>query len=297
MKNDLIIQNIKAKWNLIFPHLNEKAVRLWAASEALSIKSFGITKVSKATGISRSTIYRGIEDIKKGSDPNRIRKEGGGRKSIIQNDSAIQKDLEEILEVSTLGDPESFAQWTSDSIGHITIQLKNKGHKISNRTVNRMLHKLDYSLQANKKTNEGSNHPDRNDQFKYINNKVKKFQKNKYPIISVDAKKKELIGDFKNNGKEWRKKNNPRKVNAHDFPDNTKGKAAPYGVYDITENKGCVSVSISHDTAEFAAETIKKGGIKWANHFIQMQKKYLLLLIVVVAMDIGLDYGNGNFKN
>ena len=276
MKKDLIIQNIKAKWNVIFPHLNEKAIRLWAASEALSIKSSGITNVSKATGISRATIYRGIDDIKKGTDPNRVRKGGGGRKSIINNDPTLYRDLEEILEISALGDPESFAQWTSDSIGNITTQLKNKGHKISNRTVNRLLHKLDYSLQANKKTSEGSDHPDRNAQFNYISNKVKKFQKNKYPIISVDAKKKELIGNFKNNGKEWRKKKDPRKVNSHDFPDKTKGKAAPYGVYDVIENKGWVSVSISHDTAEFAVETIKKWWNKMGKPLYSDAKEILI---------------------
>lgn len=258
MSRSLIVQKIKEKWDIVFPHLNEKAIRFWVASEALSLESFGITDVSKATGISRTTIYQGIEEIKNGSDPSRLRKEGGGRKKIIQKDPKVHKDLEDILEVSTLGDPESTVQWTSDSVDWITQQLQSKGHKISNRSVNRMLHDLEYSLQANKKTQEGTNHPDRNAQFEYIYNKIKDFQKNKAPVISVDAKKKELIGDFKNNGKEWRQKKNPRKVNTHDFPDKEKGKAAPYGVYDISENKGWVSVSISHDTAEFAVETIRK---------------------------------------
>lgn len=286
MKKDFIIQNIKTKWDVISPYLSEKAKRLWVASEALSYSKFGITNVSKATGISRATIYHGIEDIKKGTDSNRIRKKGGGRKTIIKNNPTIEKDLKDILEVSTLGNPESFAQWTSDSVGNITNQLKDKGHNISNRTVNRLLHKLNYSLQANKKTNEGIDHPDRNAQFQYINNKIKTFQKNKFPVISVDAKKKELIGDFKNNGKEWRKKNDPRKVNAHDFPDKKKGKAAPYGVYDISKNKGWVSVSISHDTAEFAVETIKKWWNKMGKALYSTAKE------ILITADCGGSNGN-----
>ena len=258
MSRFVIIQKIKDKWDVVFPHLNEKAIRLWVASEALSLESFGITDVSKATGISRTTIYKGIEEIKNGADSSCIRKKGGGRKKIVQKHPEICKDLEDILEASTLGDPESAAQYTSNSVENIAQQLRDKGHKVSNRSVNRMLHELEYSLLANKKTEEGEDHPDRNAQFEYINNTIKEFQNKKFPVISVDAKKKELIGNFKNNGKEWRSKNNPRKVNTHDFPDKEKGKAAPYGVYDISANKGWVSVSISHDTAEFAVETVRK---------------------------------------
>lgn len=252
-------QIIKEKYNKISFCLNERSRRIWAATEADSYGWGGITAVNNATGISKTTIRTGLLELEQKSklDNNRIRKKGGGRKKLKDINPDITKELESLVESVTRGDPESPLLWTSKSTYKLADELTAKGHKVSQRTVCDLLNDLGYSLQSNRKTKEGKNHPDRDAQFEYINKKTKKFQKDKQPIISVDTKKKENIGNFKNNGKEYHKKGKPTEVNVYDFIDKELGKVAPYGVYDITQNKGWVNVGISNDTAEFAVESIR----------------------------------------
>ena len=253
------VKNFKKKLTFVRNHLNEKTLRIWAATEAKMFGHGGVSALSKVTGLSRATIHRGFKDLKSKKIPiENIRRSGGGRKKITVTDETILGDLEALLEPATRGDPESTLLWTCKSTRQIAKELNKNGHRISDRKICDLLSDLGYSLQANNKTKEGANHPDRNDQFLYIYNNVKKFQKLNQPIISVDTKKKEMVGNYKNNGKEWSKKHNPIDVNAHDFPDPKVPKAAPYGVYDVSKNEGWVSVGISHDTAQFAVATIKK---------------------------------------
>ena len=255
--------HIKEKFDNISVYLNERAIRIWCATEANNYNKLfgrgGVTAVERATGISRPTIYSGIQELKNDTkvEPNRIRHIGGGRKKLTEEYPNLLKDLESLVEPLSRGDPESPLRWTSKSVRNLADELILKGYHLSFRTICDLLADLDYSLQSNKKTKEGMNHPDRNKQFNFINRTVKKFQKYFLPVISVDTKKKENIGEYKNSGREYRPKGQPVKVNTHDFPNKKLGKAAPYGVYDITQNKGWVSVGISHDTAEFAVNTIK----------------------------------------
>lgn len=251
------VKNVKIKYRQLSFCLNEKSKRLWAATEANSIGRGGITIVHKATGIDFKTIRKGMSDLTNKKDDNRIRSLGGGRKRINITQRDILKDLERLIEPVTRGDPESSLLWTCKSTYKLSDELKAQGYTISQKTVYSVLVDLDYSLQSNRKRREGTNHPDRNEQFEYIYKKVKEFQANGYPTISVDTKKKEAIGEYKNHGREYRKKGKPLDVNMHDFPDKTLGKVAPYGVYDIGKNKGWVSVGISADTAEFAVNTIR----------------------------------------
>lgn len=259
--NDLLY--IKNKFDDISAYLNERSLRIWCATEATNYNTKfgrgGITAVEKATGISRPTIYSGIKELKNKNkvDFNRIRNAGGGRKKITKEYPELLEDLESLVEPFSRGDPESPLRWTCKSVRNLTKELIKKGYTVSFRTVCDLLVELEYSLQSNKKANEGANHPDRNEQFNFINEAVKRFQKKLFPVISVDTKKKENIGEYKNSGREYCPKGKPVRVSTHDFPDEKLGKAAPYGVYDITQNKGWVSVGISHDTAEFAVNTIK----------------------------------------
>lgn len=255
----MLKNNFLKKFKSIKPFLNEKTLRIWCATEAINLGWGGISFVSSTTGVSIPRIKRGIKEIEEGNkvEKNRIRKKGGGRKNITEKYPLILKKVEDLVEASTRGDPESLLKWTSKSSYKITTELVKQNIKISQRTLCNILSKLEYSLQSNKKTKEGKDHPNRDEQFKYINEKSKKFQKENCPVISVDAKKKELIGNFKNNGKEYCKKKNPIEVNTYDFPDKEKGKVAPYGVYDIGKNKGWVSVGITKDTAEFAVNSIR----------------------------------------
>lgn len=278
MKNKDVILNLREKYKLISIHLNERTRRIWAASEAKSLGYGGVSAVSEATGISRITIHSGINDLKnkKKLDPERIRGYGGGRKRLTDQDPKILADLESILEPSVRGDPESSLRWTCKSTRNLADELNKNGYRVSDRKICDLLSDLGYSLQANFKTNEGKDHPDRDDQFLYIYKKVKLFQCDKQPVISVDTKKKELIGNYKNNGKEWRGKGEPLKVNGHDFPDPNMPKAAPYGVYDITENKGWVSVGMSSDTAEFAVASIERWWIKMGKkRYPEAEKLYI----------------------
>jgi transposase len=257
---------ISKKYNLLKPFLDEQSKRLFAAAEALSIGKGNISIVSRATGISENTIKKGCNELESGKvgtietpiPDDKIRAPGGGRKKSVEKDPTLLPDLETLIEPTSRDDPESPLRWTSKSLRKLAEELQKMGHKISHARVADMLHMLGYSLQANKKTIEGTEHPDRDDQFKHINEKCKTFQDEKQPVISVDSKKKELIGNFKNAGRELRPKKDPILVNVYDFKDKELGKVNPYGVYDITNNNGWVNVGIDNDTASFAVESIRR---------------------------------------
>ena len=239
--------------------MTEKGRRLWSAAEALSYGHGGVLLVSKATNISRTTIHQGIKEIQNDASPDKrgVRSCGGGRKNLMTLQPDLIEHLNALVEPTSRGDPESPLRWTCKSTRKLASELNLQGYPVSHMTVATLLQELDYSLQANKKTLEGSQHEDRDAQFNYINMSVLTLQKNGQPTISVDTKKKELIGEYKNHGKEFQKKGRPVKVNTHDFPDKRLGKVAPYGIYDIGKNKGWVSVGISADTAEFAVNSIR----------------------------------------
>lgn len=254
------VKSIRKKYESLNALFNERTRRIWAATEAQAIGTGGVARVAEATGMSRTTIFAGLREIKNPGDepalaPDRIRRPGGGRKPVTETDPTILADLEALVAPTTRGDPESPLRWTLKSTYRISDELQNR---ISPRKVAQLLKKIGYQLQSNRKTKEGSSHPDRNAQFEYINKSTQKFQKKNQPVISVDTKKKELIGNFKNNGKEWRPKGKPDEVNVHDFKDPELGKVSPYGIYDITANQGYVNVGIDHDTAEFAVGSITR---------------------------------------
>lgn len=255
-QEDIILE----KYQMLAPVLNERTLRLFAAAEALSLGWGGISLVSRTLEISRDRISRGIKDIesKKKLHPDRIRRQGGGRKKLLDSDQTLKEDIEALIAPYTRGDPESPLRWTCKSTRNLADALNRKGHSVSHTTVAMLLDEMGYSLQANRKTTEGKQHPDRDAQFKYINSKAKKHQKMEQPVISVDTKKKEKVGDFKNEGQEWHQKGNPEKVRVYDFIDKKLGKVAPYGVYDLTKNNGWVSVGIDHDTAVFAVAAIRR---------------------------------------
>jgi transposase len=253
-------EELQEKFGRIVSHLNEKSKRLWCANEAMSLGRGGVTLVSAATGVSRTTITEGMKEIKGEKEVRQdgIRRKGGGRKKKTDEDKTVVQDIENLICPVTLGDPESSLRWISKSTRNPAAELKRKGHEISHSSVATILREADYSLQANKKTGEGGeDHPDRNARFYYINTKTKKFQNQKQPVISVDTEKKENVGNYRNNGREYCKKKNPTEVEVYDFI-GVLGKAAPYGVYDITHDNGWVNVGISHDTAEFAVNSIRK---------------------------------------
>jgi transposase len=249
---------ISKKYNLLKPFLNEKSKRLFAAAEAISLGN--ISLVSRAMDISEETIKKGCNELESGESlsDDKIRVPGGGRKKVVDKDPTVVSDLETLIEPTSRGDPESPLRWTSKSTRKLAEELKKMGHKVSHSRVADMLHVLGYSLQANKKTIEGTSHPDRDQQFNYINEKCKAFQEERQPVISVDAKKKESVGNFKNNGKELCPIKEPINVNVYDFKDKELGKVNPYGVYDIFSNEGWVSVGLDNDTASFAVETIRR---------------------------------------
>jgi transposase len=210
--------------------------------------------------MSRQVIRQGVAELSEAGvhPPGRVRRAGGGRKRTITRDDSLLRDLELLVEPTTRGDPESPLRWTCKSLRKLADELKHMGHRVSHQLVGRMLHELGYSLQANSKTLEGTNHPDRNAQFEYLNRRVKRQLQQHEPVISVDTKKKELVGDFKNNGRELRPKGDPEKVRVHDFVIPELGRANPYGIYDIAQNTGWVSVGVDHDTAAFAVESIRR---------------------------------------
>ena len=253
-------EELQEKFKRIVSHLNEKSKRLWCANEAISLGRGGIKLVSTATGVSRTTIIAGMKEIKGEKEVRQdgIRRKGGGRKKKTDTDKTVMQDIEDIIGPVTSGDPESALRWVSKSTRNLAEELKRKGHEISHSSVAAILKEMDYSLQANKKTEEGEeDHPDRNDQFYYINRKINKFQNQGQPVISVDTKKKENVGNYRNNGREYCRKKKPTEVKVYDFI-GALGKASPYGIYDITHDNGWVNVGISHDTAEFAVNSIRK---------------------------------------
>lgn len=253
---------LKHKFAALSPFMDERMRRLWAATEATALGRGGVTAVAAATGISRTTIARGMHEQQSsalGEEPSpRLRRPGGGRKSVVAQDAAVLHDLEALVDPVTRGDPQSPLRWTCKSTRRLAAELQEMGHPVGPRTVARLLRGLDYSLQANRKTKEGTSHPDRNAQFAHINAQTKAFQSQGQPVVSVDTKKKELVGDFKNGGQEWQPIGEPAHVRVYDFPDPLLGKAIPYGVYDVTTNTGWVSVGTDHDTAEFAVETVRQ---------------------------------------
>ena len=245
---------------MLAPELNERTLRLFAAAEAVSLGRGGISLVSRALDISRDRIYRGIKDLelKKKLHPDSVRRQGGGRKKLYDSDQTLKEDLEALISPYSRGDPESPLRWTCKSVRKLADALHRQGHSVSRSTVAMLLGEMGYSLQANRKTTEGRQHPDRDAQFQYISKRVRSYQRRGQPAISVDTKKKEKVGDFKNEGQEWHPQGNPEKVRVHDFIDKELGKVAPYGVYDLTKNNGWVSVGIDHDTAAFAVTTIRQ---------------------------------------
>ena len=269
---------ISKKFNILKPYLNEKTRRLIAAAEALVIGHGGITAVSQATGVSRRAITQGCKEIDDNTfiEQKSVRKEGGGRKRSIEKQPQLLEELNKLIEPFTRGDPESPLRWTCKSVRKLSKELKSKGFQASHNLVRELLRISGYSLQGNQKTLEGSGHPDRNEQFEHLNNKVKEFQKFEQPVISVDTKKKELIGPFKNNGKELRPKGSPEKVNVHDFPDKELGKVAPYGIYDLARNNGYVNLGTDSDTSSFAVESIRRWWNTMGMSFYPNAKKLLI---------------------
>jgi hypothetical protein len=251
---------IRLRFEALSPVLDEQGRRRLAAAEAQASGHGGVSAVARITGIARSTIGRGLTELRSKfvPQPGRLRRPGGGRKPLASKDPSLLADLRELVEPATLGDPETPLKWTAKSLRKLAAGLRALGHRVSHNTVGTLLRALDYSLQANRKTREGTNHPDRDAQFEYINAQVKQALATGEPAISVDTKKKELVGDFKNNGREWRPQGEPEPVRVHDFLIPELGRAVPYGVYDIGENAGWVSVGIDHDTASFAVNAIRR---------------------------------------
>jgi transposase len=253
---------VARRYELIAGMLDERLRRCIAGAEALVIGRGGVSLVSRATGISRGTIQAGIADLKQPKKKRvalgRIRKPGGGRKRTVDIDPTLRSDLEKLIDPSTRGDPETPLRWTCKSSRQLAAELNRQGHRTSHRMVVSLLHEMGYSLQGNRKTVEGASHPDRNAQFEYINRKVKDHLRTQDPVISVDTKKKELVGNFKNGGREWHVQGEPEQVLIHDFVNPELGRAIPYGVYDLGRNAGWVSVGVDHDTSEFAVATIRR---------------------------------------
>ena len=260
MTDEAVVEWIRSKFENLASHLTERARRRWAAVEAASLGRGGIAVVARATGISDRTIRSGIEELEHGEPllQGRQRRPGGGRKHAVVSDPELQDTLEQLVEPTTRGDPQSLLKWTCKSTRDLSKELRKRGHRASPSTVCRLLKACGYSLQSNRKTVEGKQHPDRDAQFNYINRRVQAQQRAGQPAISVDAKKKETIGNHKNPGRTWRPKGKPVEVETHDFPDPRKGKAVPYGVYDIQNNEAWVSVGISGDTAQFAVAAIRE---------------------------------------
>lgn len=275
-------QALKAKLTRVLPYLNEKQRRIIAASEANAYGWGGVQAVARVTGMSRQTIYNGLRDLAEGEVSNRVRRPGAGRKKLGAKSPELISRIEELIDEGTRGDPESPLRWTSKSVRNVEQGLAGVGHSVSYRTVARILNEQGFSLQANRKTSEGVvDHPDRDQQFRYINECAKRFLHEGEPVISVDAKKKELVGNYKNGGREWLKKGRAVEVLSHDFPDPTVPKAIPYGVYDLATNSGWVSIGVDADTAEFAVESIRQWW-KWMG-----KKRYPKASALMICADSG----------
>jgi hypothetical protein len=279
---------IGEKFRMLAGELNERQRRLWAASEARAAGRGGIAVTSRAMGMALDTIRKGIAELESGErlEPGRVRRSGGGRKRLSEVDPTLARDLERLVDADCRGDPESLLRWTSRSVRHLALGLRERGHEVHFTTVARLLRGLGYSLQANVKTREGSQHPDRDAQFRHINTVARRAIDDHQPVISVDTKKKELVGDFKNAGREWRPKGDPELVRVHDFKDKLLGKAIPYGIYDIGSDQGWVNVGIDHDTAQFAVNSIRS----WWEHL--GQPRYPNATTLQITADCGGSNGN-----
>jgi Rhodopirellula transposase DDE domain len=258
-----VIERIRDKFKSLRDVMDERLRRQWAAAEALALGFGGISEVARATGMSRNTIAVGVAELGlRQAQPDapvsvRLRNPGAGRKTVSETCPGVEQALDRLVDPVTRGHPESPLRWTCKSTRKLAEELSKQGFLVCDRTVASLLRAADYSLQANRKTREGKSHPDRDGQFLHIHDQVLRLQKRGQPVVSVDTKKKELVGNYKNPGQEWQPQGSPEKVQVHDFPDKKLGKAIPYGVYDVTANEGWVSVGIDHDTAEFAAASIR----------------------------------------
>jgi hypothetical protein len=254
----LDFEAIRERYTQLSPHLDERGRRMFAAAEARAAGYGGIAAVSRATGLAASTIGRGLKELAAaGLESDRIRRHGGGRKALLVSDPKLLDDLLTLVAPSERGDPMSPLRWTCKSLRRLAAELRALGHRISHTVVGEVLKQQKFSLQGNRKTREGDSHPDRDAQFAYINESVTRMLAGQQPVISVDTKKKELVGDFKNGGREWRPRGDPEEVRVHDFLIKELGRAVPYGVYDLAANEGWVAVGIDHDTAAFAVQTIR----------------------------------------
>ncbi len=252
-------RELKEKVTALLPYLNERQRRLFLAVEARALGHGGVARVARAAGVSRPTIQQGLQELAGSGVPTeRVRRAGGGRKALTERNPALLTDLEALVDPDTRGDPMSPLRWTCKSTRQLAGALQERGHRVGYRTVAALLDHAGYSLQAAAKTLEGTQHPDRDAQFRYLNDQVKAFLAAGQPVVSVDAKKKELVGAFKNGGREWQPQGQPERVNVHDFPDKHVGKAIPYGVYDVGRNAGWVTVGRDHDTATFAVASLRR---------------------------------------
>jgi hypothetical protein len=281
-------QAIGERYRALAGELDERRRRLWAAAEARSHGRGGIAAVARATGIAENTIRAGLRELESGQTlaPRRVRRPGGGRKPITQTDPTLLGDLERLVDPEARGDPDLPLRWTAKSVRRLAEGLRELGHRVSHETVARLLRGLGYRLQANRKTREGTSHPDRDAQFGHINQTVAAALAAGQPAISVDTKKKELVGDFANGGREWRPKGAPELVRTHDFKDKQLGKAIPYGVYDLASDEGWVSVGIDHDTAQFAVASIRA----WWQHL--GSARYPEATTLTITADCGGSNGN-----
>ncbi len=272
MQDARVIARIQTKYRSLEPEMDERLRRQWAATEARDVGWGGITAVAQATGMSRTTVTAGLRELalpeaERATQASRVRRVGGGRHSLMETDPGLLAALEALIEPTTRGDPETPLRWTCKSTRRLADELTRQNHPVHAGTVGTLLREAGYSLQANRKTREGASHPDRNAQFEYINASVQRFLKRGQPVISVDAKKKEKVGDFKNGGQEWLPQGEPEEVRVYDFLIKSLGKVTPYGVYDLLHNQGWVSVGIDHDTAQFAVNSIRR----WWNEMGQQR--------------------------
>ena len=278
----VVTEAVKTKFAALAPLFDERLRRRWAAVEARSMGRGGIACLAAATGMSRTTIDTGLKELAANEaagahdDSGRLRRPGAGRKPLTAHDPNLVQALERLVDPVTRGDPMGPLLWTCSSAARLAEHLRSAGHPVSERTVNRLLHELGYRLQANRKTLEGAQHADRAAQFKHINRRGRAFQALRQPVVSVDTKKKELVGEYRNGGREWRPKGQPERVKVHDFVDKALGKAIPYGIYDVTGDSGWVSVGEDHDTAVFAVETLRRWWLKMGSVAYPQARRLLI---------------------
>ena len=287
MSRDTTLESVRRKFELLCPLMNERLRRHWAACEALTLQRGGITLVAQATGLSRTTLTTGLRELQHPEETldtdlsaQRSRQAGAGRPFLAEGDPSVVQDLEALVDSTTRGEPQAPLRWTCKSTRNLAAELNRQGPTISYRTVAALLHDLDYRLQANRQTREGASHPDRDAQFEHINRQVRRFQRAGQPVVSVDTKKRELLGDFKNAGQEWRPAGVPEEVRAKDFPDKKLGKVTPAGVYDLRYHEGWVSVGIDHNTSPLVTETIRRW---WCERGKSLYREAHSLLVTVAA--------------